>query len=48
MFRIAICDDDKAICNHVDQIIANYTHENKLSIETEVFYNGEEDRKSVV
>ena len=42
MFRIAICDDDKAICNHVDQIIANYTHENKLSIETEVFYNGED------
>lgn len=42
MFRIAICDDDKTICNHIDQMIANYTRENKLHIETEVFYSGED------
>lgn len=41
MFRIAICDDDKTICNHIDQMIATYVKENKLHIEVEVFYSGE-------
>lgn len=42
MFRIAICDDDNAICNHIDQIILDYRLQNKILIETEVFYSGED------
>ncbi len=42
MFRIAICDDDNAICNRIDQIILNYSAKNKTLIETEVFYSGED------
>ena len=42
MFRVAICDDDNAICNHIDQIILNHGKENKLQIQTEVFYSGKE------
>lgn len=41
MFRIAICDDDNIICNRIDQIIFDYGQKNKILIETEVFYSGE-------
>lgn len=42
MYRIAICDDDKVICNQIDQIIYEYAQDNKLYIGTEVFYSGED------
>lgn len=42
MFRIAICDDDNIICNRIDQIIFDYRQKNKILIETEVFYSGED------
>ena len=42
MFRIAICDDDKAICNHVDQIIANSHMRINYLLKQKCFYNGED------
>ena len=41
MFKVAVCDDDQVICSHIDQIIFNYARENKLHVETDVFYSGE-------
>lgn len=42
MFRIAICDDEPAICSQIENIIINYSAENKAKIEVQVFYSGEE------
>lgn len=42
MFQIAICDDNQELCNQLDQIIWDYKRKNRLSIDIEVFYNGED------
>lgn len=42
MFRIAICDDESVICSQIETILLNYSAENNLDIEIQVFYSGEE------
>lgn len=42
MFKIGICDDNRELCNRLDQIIWNYGKENRISLDIEVFYNGED------
>ncbi|MEL7647467.1 MAG: LytTR family DNA-binding domain-containing protein [Sedimentibacter sp.] len=42
MLRIAICDDDKSICMQLEEIILLAGEKLNESIETEVFYSGEE------
>lgn len=41
MFNIAICDDDKAICSQLENILLNYSSNNHFKIEISVFYSGE-------
>lgn len=40
MLRIAICDDDKTLCNHMELIIFEHCAKNSLHIDVEVFYSG--------
>ncbi|MEG2769902.1 MAG: LytTR family DNA-binding domain-containing protein [Oscillospiraceae bacterium] len=42
MIKIAICDDQKHICNQIEKIITNYKITITENIETEVFYSGAE------
>jgi len=42
MFRIAICDDEPAVCSQIETILLNYSEESNLDIEIQVFYSGEE------
>ena len=42
MFRVAICDDEQAICSDIENIILNFSSENNIKIEIQVFYSGEE------
>lgn len=42
MFKIAICDDEIAICSQIESIILDYKNETNLDIEVEVFLSGEE------
>jgi DNA-binding LytR/AlgR family response regulator len=42
MFRIAICDDESAVCSQIETILLNYSAANNLAIEVQVFYSGEE------
>jgi len=39
--RIAICDDDKRLCDSIDDFIAEYIEMSSCNIETEIFYTGE-------
>lgn len=41
MLRIAICDNDKAICSQIEAIILKYCARNSLKSDIEVFYSGE-------
>ncbi len=41
MIRIAICDDDMAMVNMLDDILEKLAIENNISLEVEGFYNGE-------
>lgn len=42
MFRIAICDDEYAICSEVERILLQYAKQNFLQLDIEVFFSGEE------
>lgn len=41
MLRIAICDDNTAVCSEVEKMVLEYTEKNAIQIEVEVFYTGE-------
>lgn len=41
MINIAICDDDKAICTQIENILLEYAQNVCLKIETSIFYTGE-------
>lgn len=42
MFKIGICDDNRDLCDQLDQIVWNYGRENKIPMDIEVFYSGED------
>ncbi|MBQ3566110.1 MAG: response regulator transcription factor [Oscillospiraceae bacterium] len=42
MIRIAIVDDDKKICNQVENYLIKIAKEQSITIDTEVYYSGEE------
>jgi DNA-binding LytR/AlgR family response regulator len=42
MLRIAICDDDKIICQQLEDMLADIEEESNEQFEVEVFYSGEE------
>lgn len=41
MLRIAICDDNNAICSQIEGMILEYKKNNLIEIEVEVFWTGE-------
>lgn len=41
MFRIAICDDERKICEQLESLIARYCQERKIEIFTKAYENGE-------
>ncbi len=41
MFKIGICDDNRELCNWLDQLIWGYGRQNKIQLDVEVFYSGE-------
>ncbi len=47
MYRIAICDDEKAICYQIEQTILDYKNTMLEEIEVDVYYSGEELYKSL-
>lgn len=42
MFKVAICDDNEAICNEIEQIIEGYLLTEKIKYEMDIFTSGEE------
>lgn len=42
MLRIAICDDDNAICSEIEETILTFSKKSKCDIEVDIFYRGEE------
>lgn len=40
MLKIAICDDDKVICQQLENIIKQYESSSKIILNVEVFYSG--------
>lgn len=40
MFKIAICDDEKEMCNMIEKQILAIASENGIRVETEIFYSG--------
>ena len=42
MVKIAICDDEQAICSQIEKILLDYSKRTCLEIDIEVFYSGEE------
>lgn len=41
MINIAICDDDKAVCSQIENILLEYSNSICLKIEVSVFFSGE-------
>ena len=41
MFRVAICDDEQAICGEIEKILLDYSKERRLKIDVEIFSSGE-------
>lgn len=41
MFRIAICDDEKDMCNTIEKTILTAARERGLTVDTDIFYSGE-------
>jgi DNA-binding LytR/AlgR family response regulator len=39
MIPIAICDDDRELCQSLETLILQYGQENKISLDTDVFYS---------
>lgn len=42
MYQIGICDDGKAFCSSIEEMIWNYTKENGILADIKVWYSGEE------
>lgn len=42
MFRVAICDDERAICSHIESVILNFQESILDKFDIEVFYSGED------
>lgn len=42
MIRIAVCDDEKYVCSEIENILMDYSEKQKVKIETEIFYTGED------
>lgn len=42
MFKIGICDDNREVCGWLDQLIWEYGRQNKIQLDIEVFYSGED------
>lgn len=47
MFKIAVCDDEQAICSLIEKISLQYQKESCTKLEIEVFYSGEELYKHI-
>lgn len=47
MVNVAICDDDIAITGHIENMLRNIAKKNFISIETEVFWKGEDLMRAV-
>lgn len=41
MYRIGICDDDAAVCGELEKMIEAYAKENRMALETVIWYTGE-------
>ena len=41
MLNIAICDDDKAVCSQIENILLEYSNKTCLKIKVSVFFSGE-------
>jgi len=41
MIHIAICDDDRFICNQIEEILKEYSKKQMIELSTDVFYSGE-------
>jgi len=41
MLKIAICDDENAICSQIEEVILDYSKDASKKTEVEVFYSGE-------
>lgn len=41
MYKVAICDDEIGICNHLESYIEKYMEAHYISTEVDVFYTGE-------
>ena len=41
MVKIAICDDEQAICSQIENILLDHSKRTCLEIDIEVFYSGE-------
>lgn len=42
MFRIAICDDETAVCGDMERLILRYAKKSGKEMDVQVFYSGEE------
>lgn len=42
MFRIAICDDEKAVASQIENILLKYSKRTYLEVDITMFYSGEE------
>lgn len=42
MYNIGICDDGKNICALLEEMVIQYADKNKLKIDTQVWYTGED------
>ncbi len=41
MFKIAVCDDEERICDSIDQILFDYSQENKIKLDVDLYFDGE-------
>ena len=41
MLKIAVCDDAKAVCSELEQIILEFRRTTKMEVSLEIFYTGE-------
>ncbi len=45
--RIAVCDDDRKFCYFLEEVLEQYGRKRKIFLESEIFLDGEELRKSL-
>lgn len=48
MIRIAIVDDENGVCSYVEKCLLDLSKEYGISIESDVFYSGEELMKAII